>query len=115
MIEPGTYNIKCPQGATFDRTFTISINGVPMNLSGYTAAMQVRETYDSTTTLLSLTNVSGITLGGTAGTILVTIASTATEAIADGFYSYDLEITSGGGVKDRLLQGKFVVTPEVTR
>jgi hypothetical protein len=115
MINPGDYNIKCPQGATFDKTFTITVNGSPMNLTGYTAAMQVRETYDSTSTLLSLTNGSGITLGGTAGTIAVLVASTATAAIADGFYSYDLEITSGGGVTDRLLQGKFVVTPQVTR
>lgn len=115
MINPGTYNITCPQGATFDKTFTISIDGVPLNLSGYTAAMQVRETYDSATPLISLTNGSGITLGGTAGTIAVLISSTASAAVADGFYSYDLEITSSGGVKDRLLQGKFVVTPEVTR
>jgi hypothetical protein len=116
MITPGTYNITCPQGATFDKTFTISVNGSRMNLTGYTAAMQVRETYDSTSTLLSLVSVAdGITLGGTAGTILVTIASTATSAIPAGYYSYDLEITSGGGVTDRLLEGKFVVTPQVTR
>ena len=115
MINPGTYNITCPQGATFDRTFTIKVDGVALNLTGYSAAMQVRETYDSTTPLISLTNGSGITLGGTAGTIGVVISSTASAAITDGYYSYDLEITSGGGVRDRLLQGKFVVTPEVTR
>ena len=115
MINPGTYNITCPQGATFDRTFTISVGGTAMNLTGYTAAMQVRETYDSSTPIFSLTNGSGITLGGTAGTIAVLISSTASAAVSDGFYSYDLEITSGGGVKDRILQGKFVVTPEVTR
>jgi hypothetical protein len=115
MINPGDYNIKCPQGATFDKTFTVSINGSRLNLTGYTAAMQVRETYDSTSTILSLTNGSGITLGGTAGTIAILVSSTATTALTDGFYSYDLEITSGGGVTDRLLQGKFVVTPQVTR
>lgn len=115
MINPGTYNITCPQGATFDRTFTISVSNSPMNLTGYSAAMQVRETFDSSSTVVSLTNGSGITLGGTAGTIAVVISSTASAAIADGYYSYDLEITSGGGVKDRILQGKFVVTPEVTR
>ena len=115
MINPGTYNITCPQGATFDKTFTVTINGLPMNFTGYSAAMQVRETFDSTSTVVSLTNGSGITLGGTAGTILVTIASTATSAISDGYYSYDLEIVSGGGITDRLLEGKFVVTPQVTR
>ncbi len=115
MINPGTYNITCPQGATFDRTFTITVNGLPMNLTGYTAAMQVRETYDSTATVLSLTSGTGITLGGTAGTIAIVASSTATSSIDEGFYQYDLEITSGGGVTDRLLQGKFVVTPQVTR
>lgn len=117
MYEPADYNIKCPQGATFDKTFTITVNGARLNLTGYTAAMQVRETYDSISTLLSLAsgNGSGITLGGTAGTILVSVASTATTALAPGYYSYDLEITSGGGVTDRLLEGKFVVTPQVTR
>ena len=115
MINPGTYNITCPQGATFDKTFTVSVNGANLNLASYTAAMQVRETYDSSSPILSLTNGSGIALGGTAGTIVVTVSSTATAAIPAGFYSYDLEITSGAGVRDRLLEGKFIVTPEVTR
>jgi hypothetical protein len=115
MINPGIYDITCPQGATFDKTFTITVNGSLLNLTGYSAAMQVREAYNSSTALVSLTSSSGITLGGSAGTILVTITAAATAAIKDGFYSYDLEITSGSGVKDRVLQGRFIVTPEVTR
>jgi len=114
MINPGTYNIVCPQGATFDRTFTIKVNNAPLNLTSYTAAMQVRESYNSGTALVSLTNGSGITLGGTAGTVAVVISSTASAAIAPGAYSYDLEINSGG-VVTRLLEGSFVVTGNVTR
>lgn len=115
MINPGTYNITCPQGATFDKTFSIALDGTPKDLTGFSAALQVRETFDSTSTVVSLTNGSGITLGGVLGTINVVISSTATAAIPAGYYSYDLEITSGAGVKDRLLEGKFVVTPEITR
>jgi hypothetical protein len=114
MINPGTYNIVCPQGATFDRTFTILVNNAPLNLTSYTAAMQVRESARSGTALISLTNGSGITLGGTAGTIGVVISHTASAAIASGAYSYDLEIDSGG-VVTRLLEGSFVVTGNVTR
>lgn len=114
MINPGTYNITCPQGATFDRTFTVNVGGSPMNLTGYTAAMQVRTSADSDTTLLSLTNGSGITLGGTAGTIGVVVSSTASAAIASGSYSYDLELNSGGTIT-RLLEGAFNVTGNVTR
>lgn len=115
MITPGIYKIVCPQGVTFDRTFTTHIDGVLANWSGYTAAMQVRETYDSTATVVSLTNGSGITLGGTAGTLQVVISSTVTAGVAEGNYVYDIELTSNGGVVSRLLQGDFIVTPEVTR
>jgi len=113
MVEPGIYNITCPQGATFSRTFTYSIGGTAVNLGGYTAALQVREQYDSST-VLSLTSGSGITLGGTAGTILVSVAATATAAITAGQYLYDLELTTSGTVT-RLLQGTWVHTPEITR
>jgi hypothetical protein len=114
MINPGTYNINCPQGATFDRTFTITVGGTAMNLTGYTAAMQVREAAGAATALLSLTNSSGITLGGTAGTIGVVVAATASAAVAPGSYSYDLELNSGGTIT-RLLEGSFNVTGNITR
>jgi hypothetical protein len=82
MINPGTYNITCPQGATWDTTFTVTVGNSPLNLTGYTAAMQVRESADATTPLISLTNGSGITLGGTAGSVAVVISSTASAAIS---------------------------------
>jgi len=114
MINPGTYNITCPQGATWDKTFTVSVGGSPQNLTGYTAAMQVRESADASSALISLTNGSGITLGGTAGSIAVVISSTASAAIAAGSYSYDLELNSGSTIT-RLLEGSFNVTGNVTR
>lgn len=114
MINPGIYNITCPQGATWDKTFTVSIGGTALDLTGYTAAMQVREAASASTALVSLTNGSGITLGGTAGTIGVVISSTASAAIAAGSYSYDLELNSGSTIT-RLLEGAFNVTGNVTR
>jgi hypothetical protein len=114
MINPGTYNITCPQGATWDKTFTVTIGGTALNLTGYTAAMQVRDSVGAATALVSLTNGSGITLGGTAGSIGVTIAATATAALSAGSYSYDLELNSGSTVT-RLLEGAFNVTGNVTR
>ena len=115
MINPGTYNIICPQGATYDNTFTLTVGGTAQNFTGYTAAMQVRESAGAATALLNLTTANGgITLGGTAGTILVTIAGSATSALTAGSYSYDLELYSGS-VTTRLLQGSFNLTGEVTR
>jgi hypothetical protein len=114
MINPAIYNITAYQGATYSLNMTWAIGGTAVNLTNYTAAMQVRENAQATATILSLTNGSGISLGGTAGTIGIAVsASTMGSAIA-GNYVYDLELNSGGQVT-RLIQGAFAIQAEVTR
>lgn len=115
MIKPGTHNVVCYQGATFDLNFTVKLAGTAIDLTGYTARMQVRETADASTVLLSLaTGGSGITLGGTAGSIATTAAASVTAGIEAGAYVYDMELVSGS-VVTRILQGGFKVLAEVTR
>ena len=114
MINPGTYNFTLYQGADWDRTFTVTQGGSALNLSGYSASMQIREAADSTAYLLSLTSGSGITLGGTAGTVAVAITSAQSSAISAGSYAYDLELLSGSQVT-RLIQGAVNVSGNVTR
>jgi hypothetical protein len=111
------YDIICDQGATFNRELTwLDDTANPVNLGGYTARMQVRETVDASTALLSLTTEnSRIVLGGTAGTITLTVSATDTAAVPAGEYVYDLEIVSGLGTVTRLIQGCFTVDAEVTR
>lgn len=114
MQAPGYLNLICYQGASFDYTLTWKSAGTPVDLTGYSARMQVREDYTSSTAVLSFTNGTGITLGGTAGTILIATTAGTTANLAAGDYVYDLEMVSGGTVT-RLVQGKFTVDPEVTR
>ena len=111
------FDITINQGATFELTVTWKDStGAAINLTGYSARMQVRETYSSASTVVSLTNGSGITLGGAAGTIAILISATTTAALTAPFSGvYDLELVSAGGVVTRLLQGAATVTPEVTR
>ena len=116
MINPGTYGMTVYAGADFDRTFTITQGGTALNLVGYTSAMMVRDAVDGTATpLLSLTSGSGITLGGTAGTILISVTNAQSAAIPAGSYAYDLEIISGSTAVTRILQGSFSVSGNVTR
>ncbi len=117
MALGNTFNITINQGATFELTITWKDSaGTAINLTGYTARMQVRETYSSTSTIVSLTSGSGITLGGAAGTIAILISATTTAALTAPFSGvYDLELVSAGGVVTRLLQGAATVSPEVTR
>jgi hypothetical protein len=114
MINPATYNITAYQGATYDLNLTWAIGGTAVNLTGYTAAMQVRINPADSSTILSLTNGSGITLGGTAGTIAVAVSANTMGSATPGNYVYDLELNSGGQVT-RLLQGSFAIQAEVTR
>lgn len=114
-MTPGKYNMICPQGATFSKQLTYRINDVAVDLTGWAARMQVREKYTSKTATVSITTENGgITLGDDAGTIDLYISDSSTSAIAAKDYVYDLELVSGAEVY-RLLEGKFIVTPEVTR
>jgi hypothetical protein len=114
MIDPGFYDISCPQGATFSKRLSFLVSNVPLDLTGYSARLQVRESYSASSAVLSLTAGTGITLGGTAGTIDLLVASTATAALTPGQYVYDLELVNDTTV-DRWLQGSFLVSAEVTR
>ena len=115
MQAPGYLELTCYQGATFDYSMTWKVDGTAVNLTSYTARMQVRETYDSTDYLYSLTSSSAITLGGTAGTIRIQLSAAETAGVASGQYAYDLELVSSGSVVTRLVQGPFFMDPEVTR
>ena len=112
---PGKYNIVCPQGSTFSQQITYSVDDALVNLTGYSARMQVREKHTSTNAILDLdTDNGGITLGGALGTITMTATSDATALISAKDYLYDIELVNGSTVT-RIREGKFTVTPEVTR
>ena len=114
-MTPGKVNFLCPQGSTFNRRLTYKINDVPVNLNGYTSRLQVRETHYAQDTIVALTSGNGITLGGSAGTIDVLMTASATALFDAGNFVYDLELESTDGTINRLIEGSFIVTPEVTR
>lgn len=114
-MTPGRYNMVCPQGATFNQILSYSSGGFPVDLTDRTARMQVRVKHSSTSSILSLTTEnSGITLGGVAGTINIVIDADTTSELTPKEYVYDLEIVHNDDVT-RLIEGKFIVTPEVTK
>ena len=108
------HNLVCEEGATFTFNFTIKTGNTAWNLTGYSATMTVRPSIGSPVATVVATNSNGkITLGGTAGTVAVTLDAVTTAAIDAGKYVYDLVLNSGT-VVTRLLEGKFVVTPSVS-
>lgn len=115
----GLYDMMCEQGATFSRVITWKDAGSdPVDLTGYTARMQVRPTVTSDTITLDLTSANGglvFKTPRTLGQIEVVVSATTTAGLTPGSYVYDLELVSSTAVVTRLLQGKFTVKAEVTR
>jgi len=117
-MSAGVHNIKAEKGATFSQTFTWKIDSNEVNLTSYSARMKVRDPKraPSVNQILSLTSASGggITLGGSAGTITVTVPATTMDNIVAGKYVYDLELEASNSTVTRLLKGSFTVYDEVT-
>lgn len=110
------YNTTIDQGADWYLTITYeNPNGTAINITNYTAALQIRSLPSDPTTVLSLSTGSGITITGATGTVAVHATAGQTGAIDEGNYYYDLEITAPTGVVTRLVQGQVVVSAEVTR
>lgn len=86
-------------------------SNTPVNLTGWTAALQIRQS-PGATPIVSLTHLAGITLGGAAGTIDIVIPGSVTAAIPVSpaqTYGYDLVMVSPGGAPDRLIEGGVTV------
>jgi hypothetical protein len=111
------YDILIEQGATYLRTFVWKDSDeVPVDLTNYTARMQIRRKRSSTTVEHTATTENGgIVLGGTAGTIDIIIPATATAEFDFTKGVYDLELESTGNVVTRLIEGSVEVSKEVTR
>lgn len=112
----GIYNATIDQGSIWNVTLVYKdSNNVPVNLTGYTAAMQLRQNYNSELADLTLTTANGgITITGATGTIVISATATQTGLLTPGFYVYDLELTSGSNIS-RLIQGQITVAEQVTR
>lgn len=112
----GKLNIVIEKGARFDPVLTWKTAGVAVDLTSYTARMQIRATQSSETILIDLTTENGgIALGGAAGTISLVITNDVTEAIDWAKGVYDLELVSPSGYPTRLVEGIVKVRDEVTR
>lgn len=113
-MSAGIYKVWCEQGATLDLPLQWNDStGAGVNLSGYTAKMQVRASQDASTSLLELSTANGRIVLTNTGSITLLVDAVTTGALAIGQYVYDLEMTSGTNIY-RLLQGFFVVDGQVT-
>lgn len=113
------YNVVIDQGADwFLNVYYKDPQGVAINITNYTAALQLRSLPSSSLAVLTLTTADGITITGATGLVAIHATAAQTEAIISGDYYYDLEITSPAtpdAIVTRLIQGQALVSAQVTR
>ena len=105
-------NIFIDQGADFSITVDVSdANGNQLNLTGYTAAAQMRKTYESSSVSATFTT----SIAAADGQVTLSLTDTVTTALSPGRYVYDLVVTDGSSLSTRVVEGQAIVTPGVTR
>ena len=106
-------NLVIDQGASFSASIDVTdTDGDALNLTGYTAAGQMRRTYSSTTA----TDFTASIQSASGGTVKISLTATETNAIKAGRYVYDVEITNTSTQEViRIVEGQVEVTPGVTR
>ena len=114
VVQHPAYDIEVMKGA--DETFTFQYlddNDQPIDISGYTAKLQIRDRFGGTLHL-TLTNGSGITITGASGQVAVAFTHAQTIAFDFKHAYYDLWIISAGSVYTSVAHGKFDVIEAVT-
>jgi len=111
----GRRNLIVKQGDTFRFTPTWKDqNEVAVDLTGATATMTIKTDRDASTNILQLTSGSGITLGGSAGTIAIVMTSTQTALFSFTEAIYDVQVTLSTGDLRTILEGNIELIPGVT-
>tara|TARA_R110001583_G_scaffold186030_4_gene346547 strand:- start:2215 stop:2568 length:354 start_codon:yes stop_codon:yes gene_type:complete len=116
-MSAGYHHFIIEQGATFGQTLTLfDSSNTLINLTGYASAqMKLKETPDATDAILDLSTTNNrISLGGSAGTVTLSISATDTANLTPDDGVFDLEIVSGGGVVSRLIEGTYSVRRNIT-
>ena len=129
----GIYSFTIEQGTTTDFELVYKdSDGNPVDLTGYRAHMQLKDSIGGSNTYLILSSSlradgTGLNMSGSggdlaskdpmSGSIGVYISHTTSSNLSFGTAVYDLELISGSGnttVVTRLLQGKIKLSKEVT-
>ena len=117
-MSAGYHHFIIEQGATFGQTLTLKDSSDTLiNLTGYTSAeMDLRETPESSSEVITLTTANNrISLGGSAGTVTLSISAADTANLTAGDGVFDLEVVDGSSRVFRILEGTYTIRRNISR
>lgn len=114
------YDISMYQGATFQMTLNITDSaGEIVDLTGYSARMQIRSSYIASTAAESMTSDTGeITITANTGTVAIVLSAARTAAISfdrstgkppRATFVYDLELEDADGIVTKPIYGDITI------
>ena len=112
---PAEVDLCLPQGQSWDTQVVWEADGAPVDLTGYTARMMLRATAEAASPTVSLSTATSTMTALSNGTIGLSYSAISSAAITASTYLYDLEVQSPSGNVRRLMQGRAVVSREITR
>lgn len=100
----GIYDFTIEQGTDFSKTLTWqNPDGTPINLTGWTAACQIRSR--AGVLIVDFLISGSIVINGTAGTVTLTLPNSVTTGLKFDTAKYDIKLTTSLSSKERLVQG----------
>lgn len=111
LAAPGLYSTTLYREETFTRVLTWrDSTSALVNLTGYHANLRIYYSpAGSDTLILTLTDTSGLTLGGVLGTVTWIMTDAQTKLFPVGPCRYELRMTDSGGGVTYLLYGNLTV------
>lgn len=106
-----TYNLEIEAGATFDSVTLryLQADKTPVDLTGYTAELQIRSSSVATALLTKAPEIDYAT-----GSIPIVLTADETRAIGGGRFFWGIELSNGSRVI-RLVQGQLFSSYEVVQ
>ena len=115
-MTPGRYNITVINGTTFTLAPIWNINNLAVNLTGYSADMQVRDVSNNLIVELSTANGKAVISPGLGQvTFTLNAAQTDPSILPAGNYTYAINYTDTAGNVYQILAGAFTVTASVVQ
>ena len=103
--QSGGLDINIEDGVDFTLPVVYKVDGSIIDVTGYTATFELRDSPGNVNVLLSLTESSGITVGSVDGKFEINITE-AQAVFGNRKTVYDLIVTPVGGQPIRLLRGE---------
>lgn len=110
------HNFVLEQGTSLNKKFRWKTNDQSVDLTGFRAHSQFRESLTSNDVLIDLsTDNSGIVINPIDGLVVLVFKPEHTKGALWKKAMYDLELISPDGLVTRLVQGQVQLSREVTR